>query len=124
MTRNVISEPNFISFLWSSRPRHRIPAELRILLSVHLAPMDPEKPYSPLRSDAPRFSDLFLSSEARELIWPYKANLNFHTHLADSRQQIREGFVYDVADPPNKFRARSWMRQEFEDFKIKFKQIV
>jgi hypothetical protein len=58
------------------------------------------------------------------LIWPAKANLNFHTHLADSPQQYRRGPVLDGSEPRISFRARSWTRKEFEKYKIDFKHRV
>src|SRR5262245_44047338 len=128
MTRTVIQEPNFTSIFWEARPGGGgftpVPAELEINLSVHLAPMDPSTPYSALRSDAPRLFGSLFSPEFRELFWPPKANLNFHTHLADTPQQILKGLVSDTADPPQKFRARSWMRGEFAKFKSDFKRLV
>ena len=124
MTRRVIQEPNFISFLWEARPGSGgyVPqsAELRIVLLVFLAPMDPSKPYNMGVSDGPWFYGPVL----RQLFWPAKANLNFRTHLADTRQQVRKGTVTDGDDPPSRFKARSWTRREFEQFKADFKRVV
>lgn len=122
MTRAIISEPNFTSTFTPARPGQS--ASLEIALTVHLAPMDPRKPYNPGTSDAPWPFSEFLSPEARQMIWPTKANLNFQTHLANTPQQMQKGFVFDGDNPPTRFAARSWMQHEFEVFKAKFKRMV
>ena len=123
MTRMMISEPNFTSILSAAGPGP-VSAKLEIVLAVLLAPMDPSKPYSATGSDAPAvLGDLF-SRELREAFWPSKANLNFNTHLADTPQQIRTGFVSDGAPEPVKLAAQSWMRRDFAQYKIDFKRIV
>lgn len=122
MTRAIISEPNFTSRLTPAHPGQS--ATLEIALAVHLAPMDPSKPYSPGTSDAPWPFSEFLSPDARQKIWPNKANLNFQTYLANTPQEMKKGFVFDGDNPPTRFAARRWMRGEFEDFKATFKRVV
>src|SRR5229473_1697762 len=94
MTRKIISEPNFTSTLTGAGPGS-IPAKLEIVLTVLLAPMDPSKP-----------------------------NLNFNTHLADTPQQIRKGFVVDGSKEQTRFAAQSWMRRDFAQYKADFKRVV
>lgn len=123
MTRMMISEPNFTSMLSAAGPGP-VSAKLEIVLAVLLAPMDPSKPYSATGSDAPAILGDLFSRELREAFWPSKANLNFNTHLADTPQQIRTGFVSDGAPEPVKLAAQSWMRRDFAQYKIDFKRIV
>ena len=123
MTRRIISEPNFTSILSAAGPGP-VSAKLEIVLAVLLAPMDPSKPYSTTSSDAPAILGDLFSRELREAFWPSKANLNFNTHLADTPQQIRTGFVSDGAPEPVKLAAQSWMRRDFAQYKIDFKRIV
>ena len=85
--------------------------------------MDPSKPYSTTRSEAPAILGDLLP-ELREAFWPSKANLAFNTHLADTPQQIRTGFVSDGAPEPARLAAQSWMRRDFAQYKIDFKRIV
>ena len=123
MTRRIINEPNFMSILSAAGPGP-VSAKLEIVLAVLLAPMDPSKPYSTTRSDAPAILGDLFSPELREAFWPSKANLSFNTHLADTPQQIRTGFVSDGAPEPVKLAAQSWMRRDFAQYKIDFKRIV
>jgi hypothetical protein len=90
MTRRIITEPNLMSILSAAGPG-AVSAKLEIVLAVLLAPMDPSKPYSTTRSDAPAILGDLFSPELREAFWPSRANLNFNTHLADTPQQIRIG---------------------------------
>src|SRR3979409_2525680 len=119
MTRMMISEPNFTSMLSAAGPGP-VSAKLEIVLAVLLAPMDPVQPYSATGSDAPAILGDLFSRELREAFWPSKANLNFNTHLADTPQLIRTGFVSDGAPEPAKLAAQSWMRSGFAQDQIDF----
>lgn len=121
MIRRFITEPNFTSSYFTARGGLS-PAGLEIILTVHLAPMDPSKPYNMGRSDAPPLIGRLLRPELRDKLWPPKANLNFNTHLADTLQQVKHGFVFDGEQ--TRFKARSWMRNEFDEYKAKFKRAV
>lgn len=121
MIRHLIQEPNFLSVFWEARPSSGFPAELNILLTVFLAPMDPTQPYDVGRWSPPPVPR-WLSPRMIHLLSTPKLNLLFHTHLADSPQQVRRGKVRDYDNTP--FSARSWMRREFEEYKTKFKQVV
>ena len=123
MTRRIISESNFTSTLTGARGG-TVPAKLEIVLAALLAPMDPSKPYEAARSDAPAFIGDLFSRELREAFWPSKANLNFNTHLADTPQQIRTGSVVDGSKEQTKFKAQSWMRRDFAQYKADFKRVV
>jgi hypothetical protein len=119
MTRTFITEPNFTSIYREARSG--VPAELVILLTVFLGPMDPTKPYHAVRSAGPLLFQQMLPAFAH-LAWPDEANLNFHTHLANSPGDIRRGTITD--GDGGRFRARSWTAQEFDRYKVKFKQVV
>ena len=123
MTRRIISEPNFTSTLTGARGG-TVPAKLEIVLAVLLAPMDPKPPYDAITSDAPAVIGNLFSRELREAFWPSKANLNFNTHLADTRDQIKTGFVADGSKEQTKFAAESWMRRDFAKYKADFKRLV
>ena len=123
MTLMMISEPNFTSILSAAGPGP-VSAKLEIVLAVLLAPMDPSKPYSATGSDAPAILGELFSRELREAFWPSKANLNFHTHLADTRAQVKTGFVADGSKEQTKFAAKSWMRRDFAKYKADFKRVV
>ena len=71
MTRRIISEPNFTSILSPAAPG-AVSAKLEIVLAVLLAPMDPSKPYSTTKSEAPAiFGDMFPPA-LREVFWPFQ----------------------------------------------------
>lgn len=123
MTRRIISEPNFTSILSPAGPG-AVSAKLEIVLAVLLAPMDPSKPYSATSSDMPAIFGNMFSPALREVFWPSKANLAFNTHLADTPQQIRTGFVVDGSKEQTKFAAQSWMRRDFAQYKADFKRVV
>lgn len=122
MIRPHIQEPNFISVFWAARPRWGVPAQLDIVLPVFLAPMDPREPYNPGRWAPPPGPQWFFPHGMIRLFSTPKLNLNFHTHLADAPQQVHKGKVHDAEDTA--FSARSWMRREFDEYKVKFKQAV
>jgi hypothetical protein len=123
MTRRIIDEPNFTSTLTGARGG-AVPAKLEIVLAVLLAPMDPKPPYDATTSDAPAVIGNLFSRELREAFWPSKANLNFHTHLADTRAQVKTGFVADGSREQTKFEAESWMHRDFAKYKADFKRVV
>src|ERR1044071_6102311 len=88
MIREHINEPNFISFFWTAR--RDLPAELNIFLAVFLAPMDPTHPYAPGTWWAPPILHRLFPPGVVRLLSVPRLNLNFHTHIANSPQQIRK----------------------------------
>jgi len=117
--RTFIIEPNFTSIFQPARPR--LPARLLIQISVALVPMDPAVPYHPTRWVRPRLSR-FMPSLIAELMATEELNLVFSTHLADSPAQFRRGTVTDGNGLA--FRGRSWLRAEFDRYRVRFKQAV
>jgi hypothetical protein len=98
-----IEDINYNSVLEPAEGRE--PARLTVTLKVVLVPMDPSVPYAPFKSESPpRF------------------NFTFKPHLAEHLGAVRRGIVRDAAGTP--FRARSWTRKEFDEYRIRFKQSV
>jgi hypothetical protein len=117
---NTFSEPNFYSFFFSARPS--FPAELRIVLTVRLAPLDPSRPYTEGISDAPWPLSETLPPKMRDMIWRPRINTAIKTHIANSPSDIRRGVIKDADGEP--FTARSWMKSEFDNYKRTFKRVV
>jgi hypothetical protein len=98
-----IENPNYNSTL--DPAQGRTPARLTLLLKTVLVPMDPSKPYAPFHP----------GPQAR-------LNFTFSPHLAEHLGAVRRGLVRDSAGIA--FRARSWTRKEFDEYRIRFKQAV
>lgn len=101
--QSKIQNPNYDSIIEPAQGR--TPARLTIQLKVVLVPMDPSVPYAP-----------------RSTTHPGRFNFTFNHHLAEHMGAVRRGTVRDTAGTP--FRARSWVRQEFDEYRIRFKQAV
>jgi hypothetical protein len=102
-TRPKIEDINYNSVLEPAKGRE--PARLTVTLKVVLVPMDPTVAYNPIKSQTPP-----------------RLNFVFTPHLAEHMGAVKRGTVRDSSGTP--FRARSWTRREFDEYRIRFKQAV
>jgi hypothetical protein len=93
--RRMIAQPNYDSVL--DPARSGVPAKLTIRLRVTLVPLDPSLAGAPTVGPPP-------------------------AHLAASKALVKRGLVQDYNK--NLFVCRSWLVQEWAEFKIRFKRAV
>jgi hypothetical protein len=90
----AIKSDNYDSVLQPARPG--MPAKLTLRLQIYLIPTDPSA---------------FNAEQTGK-----------HFHLAENIAQVRRGVVKDTNEVP--FLCRSWLKRDFNAFKISFKRMV